>query len=74
MVCVGWHAGKADVSTISEAEGMKILIQVDAPMSFAQTVKEIIAMRLECVGRVKILRIDDDGYGRQETIKPIQTK
>lgn len=47
---------------------MTITIQINAPMCDAQAVKEILACRLECMGKVNVLEIKDDGYGRQERI------
>lgn len=48
---------------------MKILVKVDAPVEAAQEVKELLAMKLEGVGKVTILKIEDDGFGHQIEMK-----
>ena len=48
---------------------MIITIRASLPMTDAQGVKESVAMRLEDMGgAVKVVSVEDDGYGQQMTI------
>lgn len=47
---------------------MKIVVQIEAPMEEVQAVKELLAMKLEGVGKVYIVEIIDDGFGKQMQI------
>ena len=47
---------------------MRIIIDVEAPISEAQSAKELLAMRLEHIGKVKVVQIQDDGFNKQEEI------
>lgn len=48
---------------------MVIVIQVDAPLHFAQGIKEAIAMEFEKYGDTKVLEIRADEQTEQEEIK-----
>lgn len=49
---------------------MIITLRVLLPMTEAQGVKESIAMRLEDMGgAVKVVSVEDDGYGKQITMR-----
>lgn len=44
---------------------MILTVKIDAPIEAAQTVKELLAMHLEYIGKVSVVEIKDDGYGKQ---------
>lgn len=45
---------------------MKITLQIDAPIEEAEAIKELLAYKIEGVGVVRILKIEDDGFGQQQ--------
>ena len=47
---------------------MKIVVQIESPIEEAQAVKELLAMKLEGAGKVRIVEIIDDGFGKQMQI------
>ena len=47
---------------------MKIVVQIEAPMEEVQAVKELLAMKLEGVGKVRIVEIIDDVFAKQMQI------
>lgn len=46
---------------------MLLMVRVDAPITEAESMKEIIASAMEQIAPVRVLQIRDDGYGRQES-------